>query len=75
MTDMNRAIDPAIRDAAIEEAQVAFWAVIVKHYPEVPSGDMDPGGSFAFSSGCDEALDRWLRWNHPTHPDRDEDDA
>jgi len=50
-------------DQVIEDAQIAFWEVVAKKYPEVKSGDFPPDASFAFDGACKKALEFWLEWN------------
>jgi len=49
----------------LEAAQIAFWEVIAKNYPEVTSGDFPPDAGFAFDKSCKDALEIWLECNHP----------
>ena len=43
--------------AAMEEAQNAFWSVIVEHFPEAEYGDFD--------MDCDTPMTEWVtRWVH-----------
>lgn len=52
---------------AVEKADLAFWAEIVKEFPEVKSGDFGPEETFAWRRAMEEALRTWLFWNHPNH--------
>jgi hypothetical protein len=51
--------------AAIEKADLAFWAEIAKAFPEAISGDFPPDADFAFAEACEQAVDTWLLFNHP----------
>lgn len=50
---------------ALQEADHAFWAEIVKHFPEVESGDFGPDDTFKWDNAMEEALMTWLGWNYP----------
>jgi hypothetical protein len=65
MTDTETKIDEARMKNVAEEAQFAFWAKVVELYPEVKSGDFPPIDTLIFDKSCEEALNTWLRWNHP----------
>lgn len=51
--------------AAIENADLAFWAEIAKAFPEAKSGDFPPDAAFAWRKAMDEAVYNWLMFNHP----------
>lgn len=50
---------------AVEEADLAFWKEIATRFPEVTSGDFPPDATFAWDRARDEAVYRWLVYNHP----------
>jgi hypothetical protein len=50
---------------AVEEATLAYWAEIVKHFPEVKTGDFAPTDSLAQRRANTQAVNSWLMWNHP----------
>jgi hypothetical protein len=50
----------------LENAQGAFWDVIVKAFPEVETGDYPPDATLHFEQECRTAVDLWLGWNHPS---------
>lgn len=52
-------------DHAIIDAQDAFWAAMVKAFPEVKTGDFSPGDTMDFDEACKTAARAWLLWNHP----------
>lgn len=62
-------------DPALEEAQNAFWAVIVKHYPEADSGDFPPDATFAFDQAIKDAAETWIAFNVPGAAMNEDDDA
>lgn len=49
----------------VREAQEAFWAAVVKHFPECKTGDSEPLEALRFSMACEKAIKQWLTWNHP----------
>lgn len=52
-------------EKAVEQATLAYWAEIVKHFPEVETGD-DAGMSMdIFMDVAMLTLEEWLRDNHP----------
>lgn len=64
-------VDPrvkALRDRirrAINEADTAFWAEIVKEFPEVKSGDFGPDDTFRWEGAAEAAVLSWLGYNYP----------
>ncbi len=56
--------DERIKKAA-EEAQLAFWAEVVKHFPEITTGCFPPCASMDFNESCEKAVDRWVGFNAP----------
>jgi len=48
---------------AIEDAEIAFWSVIVDAYPEATHGDFSPEATFALDAALKEAVTLWLEWN------------
>lgn len=57
--------------AAVENAELAFWAEIAKAFPEVTTGDFDPLDSFEITEAMTKAVTRWIGWNHPDHQEGD----
>jgi hypothetical protein len=51
---------------SIEEAQEAFWNVIVKRYPEATTGNLSPGATIDFHVAADNAVGEWVRNNCPS---------
>lgn len=51
--------------AALEKAEEAWWAEMVKAFPEVKTGDFPPECHFDFVAAQKKALQSWLMWNHP----------
>ena len=44
-------------EAAVEEANAAFWSVIVEHFPEATTGD--------FLANCEDPMTEWVtHWVH-----------
>lgn len=52
-------------DSAVSDAQEAFWAEIVKHYPEITTGDFPPDAHLAFEEACLKAATVWVEGNSP----------
>jgi hypothetical protein len=52
-----------------EDAQLAFWAEVVKHLPLAESGDFDPRASFDLDAALEEAITKWWYWNASMHYD------
>ena len=50
---------------ALEAADLVFWEVIAKHYPEATSGDLDPGAIQAHGDACKRAVLAWFDYNLP----------
>ena len=48
----------------VEDAQLAFWAEVVKHLPLAESGDLDPMSSLLTS---EKAIIDWWGWNASMH--------
>lgn len=53
---------------ALQAAHDAFWAAAVRHFPEVTSGDVDPGMSVQIEQQMGQFLANWLWTNHPDAP-------
>ena len=54
-------------DKAVQDGEFAFWAEIVKHFPEATSGDFDPMLSMDMGQRLQGYLSHWLDCNHPTY--------
>jgi hypothetical protein len=54
-------------DKAVQDGEFAFWAEIVKHFPEATSGDFDPMLSMDMAQRLQGYLSHWLDCNHPTY--------
>lgn len=52
-------------DAAVQNALEAFWERIGLHFPELTTGDADPGAHLAFEAAARKALETLLRCNNP----------
>lgn len=61
-TEWDQAIEKAVQDG-----EFAFWAEIIKHFPEATSGDFDPILSMEMGMNLKGYLSHWLEWNHPTY--------
>jgi len=48
---------------AVVKGELSFWEVIIKEYPEINTGDFDPGAAFALNGALTDALTTWLHWN------------
>lgn len=58
-------IDQKRIDDAIQNAEDAFWAQLVKDFPEVKTGDFPPCATMDFVDAVRTAARAWLLWNHP----------
>jgi len=47
-------------DKIVGEAKNAFWAKISKGFPEIKSGDVEPGELEEFDNKCIEVVNDWL---------------
>jgi hypothetical protein len=50
-------------EAAVNEAELAFWDVIAKAYPEIKTGDLDPGAAHRLTTAMTAAVEAWLDAN------------
>ena len=48
-----------------DEALDAFWAVIVKRYPQAKTGDLSPGATIALHLAAEDAVCEWVNNNVP----------
>lgn len=67
-TDLDSTIPAPLSERmalATEEAGNAFWAEIVRHFPEVKSGDFGPGETHRMERDQAWAVWTWLYWNWP----------
>lgn len=55
-------------DRAIEAAEAEFWLAVAQAYPEIKTGDLDPGATLTFRSAMREAVAAWLDENAPKPP-------
>jgi hypothetical protein len=51
----------------VEEALHAFWGKIAELYPEVETGDLDPGHLIDLDTAAQSAVKAWLYYNHPDY--------
>ena len=56
------------------EASEAFWAVIVRHFPEAKYGDLSPWRTIRQVTANVDAIEEWVR-NNATPQDGDDDEA
>jgi hypothetical protein len=49
-----------------DEAQEAFWQVIVQHYPEATTGDLSPLTAIRLQDAAENAIGEWIWANVPT---------
>lgn len=56
--------------ALAQKAQDAFWAVIVRQFPQARYGDLSPERTIAFNQAAETAIKEWIRNNViPPHDD------
>jgi len=66
----DRELHPLMNDDKWEEVRQAFWAEVVKQFPESESGDLDPYIVVTFEDTSQWTISEWLYANVP----RDDDD-
>lgn len=59
-TEIDRRID-----LAFENADADFWVAVVRIFPEITTGDFDPGATFEIHEAMKTAITRWVGWNLP----------
>ena len=47
----------------MEEAELAFWAVVADAYPEAKHGDFSPEATVKFAAAIEDAIVHWLEAN------------
>jgi len=52
---------------ATVEAQSAFWASMVKAFPEIKTGDFSPHAEQMFDAACISATTLWVNANLPNN--------
>lgn len=62
LAPQSRPLEPRIL-AAVEQAEHAFWAEIVKHFPEAQSGDFNPLAAHRLTNSLHEAVNTWIDSN------------
>jgi hypothetical protein len=56
---------PAIEEL-VQEADDAFWEVIVRHFPQARSGDLSPLATVQLTRAQEAAVAEWISNNVPT---------
>ena len=51
--------------AAVEQGTEAFWAVVAGLFPEIMTGDLDPGAVARFELATRSAVAAWIGANQP----------
>jgi hypothetical protein len=46
-----------------EQAELAFWEVVAKSYPEIKTGNLSPLDAMNFSGYCENIIDTWVKEN------------
>jgi len=49
-----------------DEAQDAFWAVVVRHYPQAKTGDLSPWTTVQLTIAAENAIEEWIWANVPS---------
>lgn len=57
-----KCLPPRIK-AAAEAAELAFWQVVAASFPEITTGDADPGMAFHTSQVMEQAITSWIDGN------------
>ncbi len=52
-----------IRELAAQDALDAFWAAVAKKFPEITSGDCDPGFILQMEAQAADWIDYWYNIN------------
>lgn len=52
-------------ESAVEQGAVAFWEVVSRHFPEITTGDMDPGAVLGLEQDLTRAVTSWVGGNQP----------
>ena len=47
----------------IENADIAFWEVVVKHFPHATAGDVSPWATIRLHQAQQEAVEEWIANN------------
>lgn len=50
----------------VEEADIAFWEIIVEHFPNVTTGDLSPWATIKLHLAQEEAVEEWIANNATT---------
>ena len=64
MSSPNEALIQRAKDI-VEDCDFAVFALAIKAFPEVKTGDFSPDAGFELQQAIETALVRWLSWNHP----------
>ncbi len=48
-----------------QEAEDAFWQVVVRHYPEAKTGDLSPLTALRLQQAAEAAIAEWIGENVP----------
>jgi hypothetical protein len=60
--DINGIPAERIREAA-EKARIAFFTSLAEDFPEITTGDLDPGSTVSFELETNAVIVNWLSWN------------
>jgi hypothetical protein len=50
----------------VQEAEQAFWQVVVARYPQAKTGDLSIDMTFRLSMAAENAIEEWIYLNVPT---------
>ena len=53
-------VDQRRLEAAVVDAELAFWVAIAAKYPEVTTGDLGPESVIPFTMACEDVVRDWL---------------
>ena len=59
-------IDKDLLRSVTDEAEQAFWDVVVQHFPEAKTGDLSPWTSVRLTIAAQEAITEWTYFNVPS---------
>lgn len=60
---MGKQLDNRV-EKVVEVAQEAFWREVVKQFPEVITGDLDPYSATLFTLACEDVIKNWYQNNN-----------
>ena len=50
-------------EAAARDGEFGFWKEVIKHFPEISRGDVDPWNAISFAEVLKDAIKMWYNTN------------